>query len=458
MDYTKKIIRQSDYWYNDGLKKAQMRDLSGAIVSLRESLKFNKGNIQARNLLGLVYYGRGEVPEALVEWILSKNLKPTDNPANRYLHKIQNSPEQLENINQAIRKYNQSLMLCEQRGEDMAILQLKRAIAVHPTFLKAYQLLALIYLHTGQYAKARPILKEARKLDTTNEITLRYIHELNLHKENRPKSEKKSGRKVKDAVEYNLGNETIIQPVHSAVKNATIRTAWLYIVFGIFIGAVVVWFLVAPASKDALSEKHNREVLEYSEKINAQEAQISALTRSLDQYRAADTTDESQTAAGTAESYEYLLTAIDQWESGGYSDSMVADAVYNVNRSALGTDGQAIYDSILDDISEGACETKFNEGLYSITIGDYSSAIDYLGKVVWMDESYADGEALLNLGIAYKNNGDNDSATAYFSKVKELFPDSEAAQQANAYLNEIAGVTDTTAVGDGDTTDTTVTE
>ena len=67
MDYTKKILYQSNYWYNDGLRKAQIRDMSGAITSLRRSLQYNTGNIAARNLLGLVYYGRGEVAEGLVE-------------------------------------------------------------------------------------------------------------------------------------------------------------------------------------------------------------------------------------------------------------------------------------------------------------------------------------------------------------------------------------------------------
>ena len=36
MDYKQKLEYQSNYWYNDGLKKAQIRDLSGAIVSLKE--------------------------------------------------------------------------------------------------------------------------------------------------------------------------------------------------------------------------------------------------------------------------------------------------------------------------------------------------------------------------------------------------------------------------------------
>ena len=66
MDYATKLVYQSNYWYNDGLKKANIRDLSGAIVSLRRSLQYNRANIAARNLLGLVYYGRGDVAEALV--------------------------------------------------------------------------------------------------------------------------------------------------------------------------------------------------------------------------------------------------------------------------------------------------------------------------------------------------------------------------------------------------------
>ena len=98
MDYTKKIVYQSNYWYNDGLRKAQIRDMSGAIVSLRRSLQFNRENIAARNLLGLVYYGIGEVPEALVEWIISKNLRMHNNIADYYINTVQASAKELETI------------------------------------------------------------------------------------------------------------------------------------------------------------------------------------------------------------------------------------------------------------------------------------------------------------------------------------------------------------------------
>ena len=41
----KKVMFLSNRFYNDGLEKAQIRDLTGAINSLRQSLILNKNNI-----------------------------------------------------------------------------------------------------------------------------------------------------------------------------------------------------------------------------------------------------------------------------------------------------------------------------------------------------------------------------------------------------------------------------
>ena len=66
----KRIMFMSNRFYNDGLERAAVRDLSGAMNSLRQSLKFNKNNIDARNLLGLIYFETGEVVEALGQWVV----------------------------------------------------------------------------------------------------------------------------------------------------------------------------------------------------------------------------------------------------------------------------------------------------------------------------------------------------------------------------------------------------
>lgn len=434
----KKVISQSNHWYNDGLGKAKIRDMSGAIVSLRRSLQYNRGNIKARNLLGLVYYGRGEVAEALVEWIISKNLQPAKNPAGEYIKKIQDSAGELEAINQAVKRYNQCLAYCGQNGEDMAIIQLKKAVEMHPSFLKAYQLLALLYLHTEQYAKARQILKIARNLDTTNEITLRYVHELMTGRGR--KTPRKRKKREKSAVEYKRGNETIIQPAQNALKLLTGKITILNIVIGVLIGASVVWFLIAPAVEETRNSKINKQMIESSERINALEAQVSAQTRTLDQYRStnADTETAAQNAAGTAESYENLMSAYDQYRTGDYSEELLADTLLNINRNSLGDTGQARFDEMTAAVYPAACQVRYNAGMESFNVANYEYAINNLLQLVRMDESYNSGEALLNLGLSYLRSGDNQSATTYLTRCNELFPNTDFANQAKAGLEEIA--------------------
>lgn len=444
MDYTRKIIRQSNAWYNDGLEKARIRDLSGAIQSLRRSLQYNRDNITARNLLGLVYYGRGEVAEALIEWIISKNLRPKDNIANGYIRSIQRSARELEVINQAVKRYNQCLISCRQNGEDMAIIQLKKVTASHPSFLKAHQLLALLYLHTRQYAQAKQVLTTARKLDTTNETTLRYMHELTQVRGKKSNKQGNKGtkkkKKKKEAIEYRLGNETIIQPAHRMIKELAGRFTIMNIVLGAAIGAAIVWFLIVPAVDEAKTDKRNKETIEYSQRINAMEAQISALTRTLDSYRAdsADSEEAVQTAAVTADSYENLMLASEQYHSGNYSEDMVADTLLNINRASLGENGQSEFDSLTADVYPAACSTKYDSGIASLNVANYETAIESLLQVVRMDESYDDGGALLGLGNAYLENGDSETATTYFKRVNELFPDGDNAAEAKEKLEAIA--------------------
>ena len=151
----KKIIALSNMYYNDGLEKARVRDLSGAVRSLTECLKLNKFNIDARNLLGLVYFEVGETVNALSEWVLSKNLRAEKNIADDYIEAVQNNPTQLENLNQAIRKYNQALAYCQQGSLDLAVIQLKKVLSINPRFLRAHQLLALLYIQAEDWEKAK---------------------------------------------------------------------------------------------------------------------------------------------------------------------------------------------------------------------------------------------------------------------------------------------------------------
>ena len=176
----KKVDYLSKSFYNQGLEKASIRDLSGAIACLKQSLIYDKRNIKARNLLGLVYFETGEVVSALSEWVISKNLQPARNLATEYINKLQANRNRLNAINETIRKYNNALMLCREGHEDMAAIKLRRILSQNPKLIKGYHLLALIYIHKGEYEKARKILKKAAKIDKTNSTTLRFLKEVDF--------------------------------------------------------------------------------------------------------------------------------------------------------------------------------------------------------------------------------------------------------------------------------------
>lgn len=431
MEYTKKLVYQSNYWYNDGLKRARIRDMSGAITSLKKSLQYNRENIAARNLLGLVYYGRGEVGEALVEWILSKNFQSHGNIANYYIKKLQENPSDLEKVNQAIRKFNQSLAYCYQDGEDLAIIQLKKVVSAHPTFLKAYQLLALLYLHTEQYGKAKNTLKEAHKLDTTNDITLRYMHEMNELRRKRAVKQAKKKEEKPQTVTYNIGNETIIQPASASVKdNAGLMTI-INIVIGLVVGVAVMWFLIVPAMNKSTAARTNKQAVEFSNKIAEQEAQISALKNELEGYRAAseETENAQQTAKATLDSYEIVLNIYEHYRAKDMGDAAMVSELVKVNPDALGAVGREQYENMAGEIYERYGTTLYNTAQENFRVANYADAITNLSTVMQMNEGFADGQAIWLLVQSYEKSGDTANADAWREKAQANYPNAAPAPE-----------------------------
>lgn len=438
MDYTMKITYQSHYWYNDGLKKANIRDLTGAIASLRRSLQYNRGNIAARNLLGLVYYGRGDVVEALVEWILSKNFQSHDNIANYYIKKVQEVPGELEAINQAVKRFNQSLEYAKSNGEDMAIIQLKKAVQEHPTYVKAYQLLALLYMETEQYANARTALRTAHKLDTTDPITLSYMHELNQIRKSRSEYvAERNLKKGQQTVTYKVGNDTIIQPAQANFKEQSAAHTIVNIAIGAAVGIAVMWFLVMPAILTSRQKDINKQTVAFSDQIATQEAQISALKVELEEFRASNEEGEKAkaTAQSTQESYEIIMNISKHINANDMSDNAMLTEMLKVNPDSLGSKGREEYDEITEKLYPRMCENLYSTAQKNCEVANYSMGIENLEKVMLMDKGYDDGGAMLLLAQAYEKTDEQDKANLLYQQIVEEFKDTEAAENAQKALD-----------------------
>ena len=425
-----KVRRISNSYYNLGLQQAEVRNLSGAVESLKNSLKFNKYNIAARNLLGLVFHEMGETVPALSEWVISQSYQPDDNLANGYLDEIQKNRGQLDTINQTIKKYNQALHYCQQDSRDLAIIQLKKVLSMNPKLIKGHQLLALLYLQDGKLELAKKSLRNAGKIDANNTTTLRYLKEVNTQLKEKSPSKKP---KDDDLISYQSGNETIIMP--KRFKESSLGSMLAYIVTGLIVGAAVTAFLIVPNVKNQAKEDAKQQILEASDTISSNgqtikdlEQQVSDLQAQLD-----EEANNNEKVADQIKTYERLLNAYVSYTA----DDVIAagQALDKVNTSYLSKKAKSIYKDLNDEVRSQYLDKLYQEGYGYYQRGKYEDAITDLQKIVDEEEDFQDGSAAYYLAQSYRKNGDLDSAKPYYQYVIDKHPGTERARTSQNYVD-----------------------
>lgn len=442
----KKIMMTSNRLYNDGLEKANVRDLTGAISSLRQSLRFNKNNIEARNLLGLVYFEMGEVVAALSEWVISKNLRPNKNIADTYIEMVQSNSGRLDSINQTIKKYNQALAYCKQDSLDLAVIQLKKVLSLNPKFIRAHQLLALLYMNREEWERAKRELDKCLLVDVGNTMTLHYYREVEKMLVPDEGGKNVSKKKSEEAIRYQSDNEIIIQPMHVKEPRTNLGTSTIVnILIGIALGVLATFFLIRPAIMQSAQEKAQEESRKFGEQLDAKTAEILELNQQI-----ADLTEEKDNLHGQLDSYigdDGTLKVFDDLldAARGYiENSQDVEAVSkdleaiaeNTDITTTSKSFQSLYQSLLTAIGPQISESYYETGYQSYSNGDYAAAIIDLEKAVFYDP--ANGDALYTLAHAYRKSENRDKAKETYEKVVLLFPGTEKARRSQEQIEELS--------------------
>lgn len=400
----KKVDYLSRQYYNQGLEKASVRDLSGAISCLKQSLIYNKHNIQARNLLGLVYFETGEVVAALSEWVISKNLQPNRNLATEYINKLQANSNKLEAINETIRKYNDALNLCREGHEDMAAIRLKRILTQNPKLIKGYHLLALIQMKEGEYNKARRTLRKAVRIDKTNTTTLRFLREIDEQTGVTTKLERQNKKRIfrngAAAKRESDGNEGEVVIQTPAYKEQSRISLFFMLAAGFAAGLLAFYLLAVPAIRQGIYREANQQIVKYSDAVSSQGAELtkaqSQAQESGDTVEAASKQIEEEKKKSST--YEALLEAYSALQQQNvdeaalklqnvYADLVPDDlkGIYNTICSSTGTTGiegstdGTDGDSSSEDNSGDTQGDTSDDGYTDSTDGDQSDSYDDSG-------------------------------------------------------------------------------
>ena len=311
----KKAQNTSNYYYNIGYDRASARDLSGAIESLLQALRYNKRNVPARNLLGLIYYEMGEAVQAMSEWVMSINYQQENNLATKYLKELKKDPARLESVDQLARKFNMAIQYAHSEDYDLSILQLKSALSDNPHFVKGYLLLALLYIGTDNYEKARVTLRRVLRIDKANSLAVHYLREMGDTEENIIEMRKQNvdndglldddyleeivvtedGRAPKKIEKKNLFQEIKAKKDTSVVRTGQFgqvslaKYSGLYMLLGLVFGVLLFSFFILPGQKKKLRVENEQLIKTYSEElagknstINSLSAEVDSLTKQID--------------------------------------------------------------------------------------------------------------------------------------------------------------------------------
>ena len=442
MTIYRKIFRASNQYYNNGLARAKVRDLSGAIISLKSSLELNKMNTNARNLLGLIYYEMGETVAALSEWVISRHIQPTENDAEEYINKVQSNPTKLDALNQAIKRYNTALTYAKQGSDDLAIIQLKKVVNLNPRFLRAYHLLALLLMKQKENEKAKKYLFRAAKIDVTNTMTLRYLKEFEVPEV--------AAKDPDNNPEGSRSSSGAIMPISSYREDKPNIMVFVNLVIGVIIGIAVTAFLIVPTIEKRQATRPDTENVEYSSslaKIEEQEDEITSLKTDKSQLeQQIESLQEQIESLNNAEKkdslYGPLLKATKLYlaeleKSENSRDYIaIADLLATVPDAKLeSADAVALTGLLREETYPDTAESYYDAGHDLYSDGKYEKAIKELEKALIFNPK--DVNAIYFTGRAYHRLDDKENAALYYNIVLTEYPDSNRASDAQDFLNEV---------------------
>lgn len=441
----RRIVRLSNSYYNAALEKAKLRDLTGAADACRRSLQLYKKNTDARNLLGLIYFELGEVVEALCQWVVSKNLQPEDNLADEYLDIMQEDRNHLDSMNQAIKKYNQSLEYARRNNLDLAIVQLKRVLRQQPHMMKAYQLLALIYISDEDYSKANRLLRQALKLDTGNTLCLKYSRMIRGKisrggKNGMDRDQEERTRIALMQAEQEEEDQVII-PEYS--KKPQHQHTIAAVLAGVAAALCMYHFVIMPTINRSERVKENMEIAAYDSKLADKELEVANLQDQLDDIAVEEKNMQESLATlvgdgGLATQYDNLIAAMEIYytKNSEEDEDALVEAFQKIDETAVDTANyQELYGILKQYVTVDRIDAIFREGKALYDDDYYLKAIPVFEQCLELNPDYVD--AIYYLAKCYEHRRDYTNSLKYYQMIVDKFSGSSHYEEAQEKVDAL---------------------
>jgi|GEM_PF-1252231 len=426
--------------YNKGVSYAREGDYSAAIEALRECLLFDKYNFVARNLLGIAYFQTGLVTDAIREWIISTSIKKEKNPAQKYIDSLQKSGRFLEKCGDAIGLYNSALEQFKLGKNDLAVISLKKAADINPSFTEAQNVLTAYYISIKDRQKAKKYISKVLKTDKRNPRALEYLSELTnqediIHIDKRDLKNGNGG-----GYNENLAKGSSVSFYKRFKK--IFKSQLFVFLFGAAISAVIFATLAVPALTDmksttidnlnkriqTLEDENANGSSTFAMKYKNLEAEVTRLQKENDEYKAQYSAQQQQLDIENAKSFI---------EKNEYSQA--ASLLNKIDDSLFDDNTKSEVSALRSQCYPQAAEEIYSSGVQKLQDGNTTEAQnDFLLAVKLAPKSDKADNALYFLAEIEETNGNPSQAKSYYERIVNEFSNSDVYKEAESKIMELS--------------------
>jgi len=348
-----------------------------------------------------------------------------------------NRPDLPDNFKNSVVLYNKALESIRSGSEDIAIIELKKAVSINPEFYEAANLLGLCYVSIKEYAKAEEMFKRVMDSENNGVKALTYIKALEEGNIPGASGSKKNSKK---RYPFNRPAERNQNTGKSLQNSTSLKKEILKYAIGCLIGILVmvaINLLTSDTPQDSVQTSADADTTQIEEAVEAVKKEYEAKLNEMKQRN--DVLEESLRKANQSIDYyksvNDLLEAEKLATSGEYEKA--ADLLILLKPIDFQSTAKEKSDKLIQEIMPKAAREAYNQGLKLFKQKNYQEALDvlYKAKLYGSGLNNVNMDAILyNLAKIYMELGDYPNAISTFNEVINNYPNSGDVKHAKSWI------------------------
>jgi tetratricopeptide (TPR) repeat protein len=341
------------------------------------------------------------------------------------------------NIKRSIVLYNIAIGEIKKGNLDLAINDLKRSLSYNKGFLEAIKLMGLCYVNMKEYKKAEKIFKKLAKYEIYNESAKEYIQSL------KNKKSVSETMKATEDVRYTSNDK---EKTYKDAKGLRRKFIIAISVITVVVGGVIINYLFSSNIQQSLEKFYtSNKIVDSEEKTdeNLDEDESSSEKNTIDYEDYENVQKNLENTKLELDKYKNkynILTMLDDVDKSFKDGSYEKAASILISMKSMNFDDETKtkFDKLWQQLTPNVLWNIYNEGNSLYKQKKYNEALPKLKIASEIDSDlYLMPWITYQIGTCYKETNDNVNALIYFKQVKDKYPKSEYAPNAEMMINQI---------------------